>query len=198
MLVAPPLIGTYTPPAVRVGDRVTCLFRDALCVVTSTSGAPIAWSRVRAVDHRGGSGLWVCPDLVRAVRTESAAALRHWFGASATTVWAWRKAFGVGRTGTKGSRRAIQRAAELGAAALKRKEWTDEELDAKSATSKRLGLKPTGRWRGRGWTAEQLALLGTDDDEVIAQRIGRSRGAVTTQRVRRGIPAHSGSGRRKR
>ena len=41
MPVAPPLIGSYTPPAVRVGDRVTCLFRDTDCVVTSVNAAPI-------------------------------------------------------------------------------------------------------------------------------------------------------------
>jgi len=40
--VRPPLIGRYTPPAVRKGVRVTCLYRDSDCVVTSIHDAPIA------------------------------------------------------------------------------------------------------------------------------------------------------------
>jgi hypothetical protein len=184
----PPLIGTYDPPPVRIGERVTCLFRDTECVVTAFSAAPIQWPRVRAVEHRGGSGLWVNETLVKAIRTESAAALQHHFGVTGGVVWRWRKAFGVGgHATTKGSRRAIRTAAQAGAASVKAKVWTLAELRAKSVTSNKLGLRPTGRWKGREWTPEEVALLGTDHDEAIARRIGRSRSAVTTQRVRRGI-----------
>jgi hypothetical protein len=35
---------------------------------------------------------------------------------------------------------------------------------------------------GPSWTAEELALLGSDHDEVIAQRIGRTAGAVGQKR----------------
>jgi transposase-like protein len=194
--VAPPLIGTYTSPAVRVGQRVTCLFRDCDCKVTSISNAPIPWPRVQPVEERGGSGLWVCAALVKAIRTESAAALKYHFGASTTTVWAWRKNFGVGgRATTKGSKRAIRAAAKLGAEAVKAKEWTDEELDQKAATAKRLGLKPGPRWTAEsgGWTEEQVALLGTDHDAVIAQKLGRTLGAVTSKRTQLKIRAFSGS-----
>jgi hypothetical protein len=97
---------------------------------------------------------------------------------STRTVWAWRKAFGVGgRATTKGSKRAVRTATKKG------------------ATAKRLRLRPPNRWtpqRG-GWTAEQLALLGTDHDKAIAKKLNRTRGAVTTQRVKRKIPAFSGS-----
>jgi transposase-like protein len=196
MPTAPPLIGTYTPPVVRVGNRVTCLYRDTDCVVTSVSDAPVPWPRVQPTEHRGGSGLWVCAELVNAIRTESAASLKHHFGVSAGVVWRWRKAFGVGgRATTKGSKRAIRAAAKKGATAVKEKVWTDDELDAKAATAKRLGLKPGPRWtpeRG-GWTAEQIARLGSDHDKVIAKKLGRTRSAVTTQRVKRTIPAFSGS-----
>jgi hypothetical protein len=45
----------------------------------------------------------VSEELVRAIRTESAAALKHWFGISTGTVWSWRRAFGVTQWGTEGS-----------------------------------------------------------------------------------------------
>jgi hypothetical protein len=43
-------------------------------------------------------------------------------------------------------------------------------------------------YHGARWTQGQLALLGTDADELIAARIGKSRDAVRAQRVRRKIP----------
>ncbi|QJX00042.1 hypothetical protein [Frigoriglobus tundricola] len=195
MPAAPPLIGTYSVPAVRRGEVVTCLYRDRDCTVTTLSAARIPWPRVQPRGEQGGSGLWVNADLVRAIRTESATALKHWFGVSTGVVWKWRKAFGVGgRATTKGSTRAIRAAAERGGAAVKAKEWTDEELGRRAALSKRLGLRPPPRWTpGRGgWTKKELALLGTDHDEAIAKKIGRTRGAVTSKRVQRKIPAFSG------
>jgi hypothetical protein len=127
-----------------LGLRSLVLFRDRECRVTSVSNAPIPWPRVQPVEELGGSDLWVCAELVKAIRTESASALKHHFGTSTTTVWAWRKEFGVGgRATTRGSKRAIRAAAKLGAA-VKAKRWTDEKLDQK-ATAKRLGLRPGPR-----------------------------------------------------
>jgi hypothetical protein len=40
----------------------------------------------------------------------------------------------------------------------------------------------------RPWTAEEIALLGTAADAEIAERIGRSRSAVSAQRWQLGIP----------
>jgi hypothetical protein len=75
---------------------------------------------------------------------------------------------------------------------MKAKVWTEAELDARAELSKRIGRKPTGRWDEDGWTPEQDALLGTDHDGVIAEKIGRSEPAVTSRRVQRKIPAFSG------
>src|SRR5205085_2650098 len=86
----------------------------------------------------------------------------------------------------------IHAAARKGAAATQAKEWTAEERAARGRVSRRLGLKPTGRWKGQEWTPDQVALLGTDHDEAIAKKLGRSRSAVTTQRTSRKIPAYSG------
>ena len=38
---------------------------------------------------------------------------------------------------------------------------------------------------GRAWTNEEIALLGTDRDEAIAARIGRTAGAVAQKRAAR-------------
>jgi hypothetical protein len=49
-------------------------------------------------------------------------------------VWSWRKTFGVkGKFGTPGSGRAQKAASLEGAKALKKKEWTPEELIKKSS-----------------------------------------------------------------
>ena len=80
-----------------------------------------------------------------------------------------------------------QRTSRRGAAAIKAKDWTDAELDAKSATAKaheahkRLG----NRWAATVWTAAELALLGTDTDVAVAAQIGRTRAAVRAMRSRR-------------
>ena len=191
----PPLIGTYSAPAVKRGEVVTCLYRDRDCAITVLSDAAIQWPRCQPRGEQGGSGLWVNDDLAKAIRTESAAALRSWFGVSATVVWKWRKAFGVGgRATTRGSRAAIRVAARKGAAAMKSRGWTPDERKAKAATSRRIGLRPPPRWtpaRG-GWTADQIASLGTDHDEAVARRIGRSPSAVTSKRVGLKIPSYSG------
>src|SRR5438094_9132135 len=78
----PALLGTYAPPAVRVGSRVRCLYREARCKVTSWTDAPIPWPRVLPVGTRGRPGVLVNATMRRAGRTESAEALKHHFGLS--------------------------------------------------------------------------------------------------------------------
>jgi hypothetical protein len=109
------LHGPYRPPRLRKGDRTFCLYRDADVVVTSWTDARIPWPRCRALHCRGGSGLLVTDELRRAILSESAAALHHWFGVGDSAVWAWRRAFGVTKYGTEGSRRLHRAASERGA-----------------------------------------------------------------------------------
>jgi hypothetical protein len=153
--------------------------------VTSWTEAPIPWPRCNQVGIQGGSGLLVTDDLIRAIKTESAEALKHWFGVGTKAVWNWRKRFipGEGKFRTKGSRKAHQKASEEGAAGIKAKEWTDAELDARAERSRRLGLRPTGRWAGREWTPEQLALLGTMPDADLAAQLGKTEAAVRGRRA---------------
>ena len=46
------------------------------------------------------------------------------------------------------------------------------------------------RWtpENGGWAPGEVALLGTDHDEVIAGKVGRSRSAVVSKRLRLGVP----------
>lgn len=135
----------------KKGDRVTCLYRDGDAVVGTWTAAPIPWPRCRAVGAMGGSGLLMTEELARAVRTESADALKHWFGVGTKAVWNWRRWAGVsGVATTPGSQSTHRTASFAGGAAMRAKEWTDAERDAISGRSK--GRRPE-RWGERRWTA---------------------------------------------
>src|SRR4051794_35904529 len=86
------LHGPYEAPALKKGDRATCLYRDATVVVTSWSDGRVPWPRGRTLGHRGGAGLVVDEGLARAVRCEAGVALAYWFGVGRNTVSLWRRA----------------------------------------------------------------------------------------------------------
>jgi hypothetical protein len=94
------LFGPYHAPRCRVGQRVRCQVRGEVRIV-GLSDSPIPWPVCK-------SGKWlvpvVCRGLAKAVRRESALAVAHWWGVHRQTVWAWRKALGVGAT-TEGTSR---------------------------------------------------------------------------------------------
>jgi hypothetical protein len=102
--------GPYRMPRYRVGGRLVCAVRGSVKVV-GTSHAPISWPQTR---NHGRPFLIVCGGLARAVRTEAAIAVAHWWGVTPLTVWTWRKAMGVGAT-TPGTSR-LRRAHALGPA----------------------------------------------------------------------------------
>jgi len=181
------LHGPYTSPALRRGDRATCLFRDADVVITAWSGGRIPWPRCRALGRRGGSGLLVNEELARAVRTESAAAVMYWWGVTEGVVWGWRKALGVeGRAGTEGSRRLIRAAALAGAVACRGRRLSPEQVEHRRRTALALSLWRHLRpgYHGPLWT---MAQLGKIPDEEVAARIGRTPNAVRVKRGRLGI-----------
>jgi hypothetical protein len=185
------LLGTYRSPRVRVGGRAFCLYRDADVVITSISGAPIPWPRCRAVDSRGGSGLLVTEALVRAVRTESAEALKYWFGVGTHAVWGWRKAFGVTQWWTPGSRRLLDETTRKANSAVRGRKLPPAAVRERRARAKELDLSQHLRAyqtaRFPPWPAADAALLGTMPDIELARRLGRTRDAVHKERRRRGI-----------
>jgi hypothetical protein len=61
------------------------------------------------------------------------------------------------------------------------------ERMSRSATANNQARFLRGRWPG-GWTAEEVALLGTDDDEAVAEKLGRTRSAVRSKRNHLGVP----------
>jgi hypothetical protein len=133
-------------------------------------------------------------ELLRAIRTESALALRYRFGVSGWVVWTWRKAFGVGRFGTEGSLRLHQHSSRAGAMALKRHRWTAAERRERRERALRLRLARhmkkgyAKRWGEHAWTAEAVALLGTMPDAALAAQLGRTAEAVRCKRGTAGDP----------
>src|SRR5262245_37249898 len=185
------LFGPDDPPPLTRGARAFCLVRDCLVVVTSWSACHIQWPRRRAKDGPGrASGLLVDETLALAVRQESAAAVMHWWGVSAKAVWRWRKALGVGRTDSPGTRRLIQAAAEKGADQLRGKPLLPEVVEKLRRAALADGRRPGPT--GREWQPWELELLGTTPDEVVARQTRRTVGAVRVMRTRRGIPSGHG------
>ena len=99
---------------------------------------------------------------MRAIRTESAAALKWWWRVSTHT--AWSVAEGVRRRPARhqGSRALHEATSLKGGAAAREREIPDGEIDQRTATRRaRGGWTMPNRWKDAGWTAEQMALLGT-------------------------------------
>jgi len=171
---------------------VICLYRDAECRISSWTNARISWPRCQPIGQRGGSGIWVNPELERAIMTESSVSLQYWFGASSTVASSWRAWAGVnGHATTQGTKLAQRTASEAGASAVRGVELRDDvcDLRAKFAREKDLARFFKGkRWGSNGWTVEQEALPGTMPDAALAVVFGRSENAVRQRRERRRIP----------
>jgi hypothetical protein len=191
--------GPYTAPALQRGEQAVCRYRDAGVIVTSWSDAPIPWPRCQVRGQRGGSGLLVDAELVRAVRCESAQAVRYWWGASRGAVYSWRKALGVERF-NEGSKRLHDAAAVETGRKTRGRKLPPEEVERRRRTARDLDLGQY-LWNGfdpvKRWTADELARLGTLPDEQPAEQFGRSTTAVRVQRTRLGI-ASACDRRRKR
>jgi hypothetical protein len=130
------LYGPYHAPALSVGDRAACLYRDCAVIVTSWPDAPISWPRCKRMTGKGHPSLLVDAELLRAIRTEGAATVGYWWGASSSVVHDWRTAFCVGLD-SPGTLHLIRAAAQKGADTLH-----------KAAEARRKGL-PAAKNIGR-------------------------------------------------
>jgi hypothetical protein len=163
---------------------------DTTVRITGWTDARIRWPLCHPLDNRRGRPTILLDDeLARAVRHEAAAAIRHWWQVGVTLVWRWRKALGVGRMDSEGSRRLIQAAAEAGADVTRGVQLSEQECERRSRTNREKGLKRHLHpgYHGPRWTPQELALLGTLPDEEVAAQIGKTPGAVRVMRTRLGI-----------
>jgi hypothetical protein len=187
------LHGPYTAPALRRGDKATCLFRDGDVLITGWSDGRIPWPRCRLPGtHGGGSGLLVDEELARAVRSESSLAIQHWWGVNFRTVWCWRQALGVEEL-NEGSRKLRLALNAEYAARRKGKKLPPEQVERRRRTAQELGLRPPPPPAEVLWTAEELTVLGTMPDEDVAAKLGRTATGVRVKRWKCGIPNPAGS-----
>jgi hypothetical protein len=185
------LFGPYRPPRLRRGDRATCLYKDCDVAITGWTDARISWPRGLPLGTKGHPSLLVDEELARAIRHESAAALRHWWGVSALLVWKWRRVLGVDRLNCPGSQRLIRRASELGASQVRGKKLPPEQVERRRRTAAELDL---GRYLRPGcnygpwWSRREVALLGKLPDDEVAAKVGRTPNAVRIKREKLGVP----------
>jgi hypothetical protein len=168
------LHGPYLPPALRRGDRATCLFRDDDVIIKAWSDGRIAWPRCRRPGQKGGSGLLVDEELARAVRLESSLAVQYWWGVRMETVWRWRQALGVPQMndGSHKLRQSISR--RLRGAHYARGDG--------QPTSWELGKPRIPGRTSRPWTGAEDALLSRLPGPEVARRTGQTLAAVYQRR----------------
>jgi hypothetical protein len=196
------LFGPYRQPRLRKGDRAACLFKDCDVVGTGWTDARISWPRCRPLDvPRSHPSLLVDKELARAIRHESAAALRHWWGISEGVVTRWCKALGVDKVNCPGSQRLVRAASEQGASAQRGQKLPPEQVERRwqTAIEKNLAqyIRP-GYNLGPWWSPAELRLLGGLPDDEVAAKVGRSPNAVPCKREKLGIPNPRDRRRRKR
>ena len=135
------LHGPYKAPRLRRGERAFCLFRDCDVVVTRRTDARISWPRCRPLEvPRTHPSLLVNKELARAIRHESAAAIRFWWGLSDGAVHRWHRELGVTRTSNEGTQRLICAASERGAEQLRGSCLTPEQVERRCRTACELDL----------------------------------------------------------
>ena len=87
--------GPYSMPhGFGVGDMIHCTYRGRDVVIGGITDAPVQWFKIH---NFGKPFVILCEDLIRAVQSESGAAIAHNWGVNDETVRNWRRALGVGR-----------------------------------------------------------------------------------------------------
>jgi hypothetical protein len=98
--------GPYAAPRFRLGQKIECAVRGTVKIVGISSGR-IPWPIGQTLRAKS---LVVFAGLENAVRTESNAAVAHWFGVTPQTVTKWREALAIQRV-NKGTHELLSRLA---------------------------------------------------------------------------------------
>lgn len=184
------LHGPYKPPPVGIGDWLECEAHGQLRVRKWSKGI-IPWPMGCRGKGRAGSRptYILCGDLVRAVRRESAEAIKHWWGVSNPTVTKWRKCLETPKY-NEGTRRLCgdwmreKITPEIKASAIKIAHLPENAAKA-VGTRRENGRLINQKW----WTNENRSLLGTVPDPALARQLGCSVEVIVGERRRLQIPA---------
>jgi len=188
--------GPYAPPLVTVGGWLKCELRGELQVGGYTNTL-IPWPV--AVGH--ARQRIVCGDLLRALRTESLAAVSFHFGICHSVISEYRQRLGIERL-TPGSMRLFRRTIDLARtpearAKLSRHHEGRADTMTAEAREKLRGIqqRPKSvewkqrmgeRWKRRHallgrpppWKEEELRMIGTRPDREVAKVLNRSLSSV--------------------
>jgi hypothetical protein len=125
----------------------------------------------------------------RALRCESALAIRYWWRIGPTTVAKYRKALAVTNRNNEGTQLLVRAATAKAREVAGEVGVTPAERQRRSRLARALPL-----WEyspdvtsGQPWTAEASALLGTMPDAEVARRTGHTVNAVRIRRRQEGI-----------
>jgi hypothetical protein len=101
---------------------------------------------------------------------------------------------------TRSSTFSTRCACEAGGAASRATPLPPEEVERRQRRARKPDLRRhlLLGYHGPWWSAEQLALLGTDTDEAVAALVGRTVNAVRQMRTSLGIPTFLDRRRRER
>jgi hypothetical protein len=110
----------------------------------------------------------------------------HWWGLARSTITRWRIRLGVNRYNA-GSKRLHLINSEKAPRPFRGVPLSAEAVERRRRTALELGLRPTNGYGGsRAWTDNELRMLGTMPDEVLAKKLARSTRAVRLKRTRLG------------
>jgi hypothetical protein len=200
------LYGPYERPIFAVGQKANCLVRGRVLIVgESTSGLPWPLCKPAKLTGGGKAGPIVTSELRRALEHESMWAISSAWGISRSSVRRWRKALGIDFR-TEGYWKHLSDAAKSHGFSPERQPKyyvrpTGQQLDMARKKAMEARARKS-KDAGKLFTPDEDALIGTDTDAAIAEKLGRSMKSIASRRqklgkpVVRNIQAHADAGRK--
>jgi hypothetical protein len=212
------LYGPYEPPLVKRGFLVDAV-RGKVPFGTFTN-ARIPWPKFKKSGKGGSGGIVLCGDLLRALASESAAAISYHWGVCHATVTNWRRALQMkGRT--PGAQRLVNLGVELARLPESRKKIAEaargrvlsrEQLSKllsgiyrglkERFDARRTAFRETGRFPiatgADPWIPEEEKLLSQLPTSELVRVLGRTAKSIQHHRLLLGIRARPPAERRPR